>query len=278
MKNNKILVAAAGVLFAGSAVFGPMAEAMITLERHKVEMPEYAVGISEDYWYEKIVSSQTDGDIPCPTVNGNTACDISTGLFDMHSNIIARVEDKGQMYTWHYIDNNYYDGFKLFRYLPDGIYKTKKKVYLVQDGVRFRLKKGSAYEKTLAVARAGYAESVNQNMIDLLSQDKGDVCERMGYEQVLGTSTDECTEAINGAFDRYEGNLLINVDEDGAVYYIPQGGAAVKVEKKNVSDDMGWFKFMKSIAGKQKKNDVFNGKDQLHTVPSYQFLEEQKLY
>lgn len=104
---------------------------------HNVMAPEVFTAMSPS------TLGQLEDLLPC-AITDTTCTQAVQEMTNSQSSVnpVVLVTDNGRMYT---VRANTNDMMTLERYLPDGIYKTGNRVYLVQDGARIRLKKGRAY-------------------------------------------------------------------------------------------------------------------------------------
>ncbi|MFH1425935.1 MAG: hypothetical protein ABIG66_00675 [Candidatus Kerfeldbacteria bacterium] len=221
----------AAVLVAAGLTAGNAASAMIVLQPHEVRIPDGATGITEQTFAD-IKASLPCGAQPLP------AC--QRPVFAGSDNVYLRVAN-GAMYQYHGMMEGARYTVRLKRYLPDGVYRHKGNVYLVENGRRIKLAKGKAFARTLRAARTGAAHGMTTDNMNRMI-DKSTYC--------YGAADFEaCNNDADAFREQYEGQLVMNADT-GALYYVPQGGLPVQVEKF-MDSGQGWYAFMKSIAGVQ---------------------------
>lgn len=154
----------------------------------------------------------------------------------LEHNIVMRVEAHGEQY-W----INTGDGLPIVnRYLADGFYKAGKKHFLVTDGFRVRLQKGSAYQTVLSGVQSG-----DIRMTGISEEDFGTFygigCEEPGTEHIC----DEQVQRREELTEQLAGRIVMRAETDGSLWYLDVESQEF-VELSEEMDGQSFFSFVKS--------------------------------
>lgn len=186
-----------------------------------LNLPLGAVGLTEATYAEL-----KDGHCYYPEYAPDDAVQVSDGGYcdaivaRFYGQIVFRAEHFGEMYQI-----NTGDGAPtLMRYLLDGFYKANKKYFWVADNQRVRIKANNFYTRILLTAQAHPASVVPISHDDFFAMLT--TCEGP-YEGIPfdAAAHEECLARIeqgNALYYRLARQVVLDVQNTGALYYIPQ--------------------------------------------------------
>lgn len=207
-----------------------------------VSIPVDAVGITEEDF-------QTLKDAHCYFEATSGAVEISEGVYcdpllaKLHDKIIFRAHHFGEMYWM-----NVADGLATgpHRYLPDGIYKTHNRYFIVAQGIKKRLRRNAAYDQIVAFAQGGKeGKSFSVPMTEENWNAHVKTCaeiesewnaqrDNLPYSVLFGQCERNEIEGIWQS-DSYLGRLILRVENNGSLYYVRSNNywATVHVIERN---------------------------------------------
>ena len=207
-------------------------QAAIQLQPHVVDIPQGSISLS-DSDIDVMRDKTPCGAQPLPScgtlgeksIAGQIYFHEATGaLYQLHG------EMEGAIYTVRFI-----------LFLPNGIYRSVNKVFLVANGRRIKLTKGQAVDKTITAATTGAAWGMTQANIDLMI-DKNSACYNAAEEET-------CLLRADSMNSQFSGQLIMSSDT-GAVYYVPQGGTPLQA-RPHLDNGDSWYETMRDLAGNQ---------------------------
>lgn len=163
-----------------------------------VTVPADAIGITE----------KTFTELQNATCDYHSEARCGTLIDQLAGSVVLRVEHAGEMY----VVNQPYDLPLIQRWIPDGLYTTGSRLYLVKNGYRIMLPSGKKLQRIMTVAKNGGAVGVSESdflalMTTCESADMNDEChQRYNHGQEL--------------FEQLGGSMIMRTEHAGELYYI----------------------------------------------------------
>lgn len=179
-------------------------------------------------------------------------------IAQLKDSIVMRVEAHGEQY-W----INTSDGFPLVnRYLPNGFYRSGKKLFWVQEGFKTQIRKKQAFSTILHKA-----QQMDGNVTAISNADFDRMLQSCEYHGTGNPATDPqytaCVAEVEkgrATHTKLAGSIVMKVQDGGQLFYVPAGDDTNPVNiaprVQHDSSTISLYKYLWAISALAQKEAI----------------------